>query len=301
MIDALTQEFDAKGVSFSMKGHLMMIEVDTPYASAVITTHGASVLSYIPKQGSSAGKDLLWVSEQAVYDGQKPVRGGIPICWPWFGKSNEEGLPAHGFVRNRVWHLDKAHSHDNGITEIVLVCDADESSHALWPYAFHLSLRIEVGEKLSMTLTTHNLSGYDLSITEAFHTYFSVSNPQGIEIEGMDNSLLWDKLTNAAPCRQQGAVKVEPPLDNVYLDQSSIVSFDDVALNRRIIIEKQHSDSSVVWNPGPEGVKAFADMDDGAWQGMLCVESGNVLDNAVVIPGESKHSISMSLFAEAIS
>lgn len=301
MIDALSKQFDAEGVSFSMKDRLMMIEVDNPFATAVITPHGASVLSFIPKQGASVGQDLLWVSEAAVYDGQKPVRGGIPICWPWFGKSDEDGLPAHGFVRNRVWHLERAHSHDNGVTEIVLTCDSDDATRAIWPHAFHLSLRIEIGEKLSLTLTTHNLNGYDLSITEAFHTYFVVSNSIGIDIQGMENALLLDKLTNAEPIRQHGTVHIDPPLDNVYLDQTSRVFFDDTGLNRRIVIEKNHSQSSVVWNPGEEGVKAFSDMNDDAWQAMLCVESGNVLDNTVMIPSESKHAISMTIFAEKLS
>ncbi|WP_024852092.1 D-hexose-6-phosphate mutarotase [Hydrogenovibrio kuenenii] len=301
MTDALSKQFDAEGVSFSMKDRLMMIEVDNPFATAVITPHGASVLSFIPKQGASAGQDLLWVSDVAIYDGQKPVRGGIPICWPWFGKSDEEGLPAHGFVRNRVWHLDSAHSHDNGTTELVLTCDSDDVTRKVWPHDFHLSLRIEIGEKLSLTLTTHNLNGYDLSFTEAFHTYFAVSNSTGVEVQGMASALLLDKLTNAVPVRQQGSVHIDPPLDNVYLDQTSPVSFDDVRANRRIVIEKNHSQSSVVWNPGAEGVKAFSDMGDDAWQTMLCVESGNVLDNAVVVPSESKHAISMTIFAEKLS
>ncbi|BBN60653.1 D-hexose-6-phosphate mutarotase [Hydrogenovibrio marinus] len=300
MIDALAQQFDAEGVSFSMQDHLMMIEIDNPFATAKITTHGASLLSYVPKQGASAGKDLIWVSESAVYDGKKPVRGGVPICWPWFGKSDEEGLPAHGFVRNRVWHLEKVHTYESGVTEILLVCDSDADSHALWPHAFHLSLRIEIGEKLSMALTTHNLNCYDLSITEALHTYFTVANPQGIKIEGLEGSTLLDKLTYADAVQQQGVVVVEPPMDNVYLNQSGKVSFEDVGLNRRIVIEKDSSLSSVVWNPGPEGVKAFGDMSDDAWQTMLCVESGNVLDNAVLIPSESKHTLTMILSAESL-
>lgn len=294
----IAEQFDAEGVSFSMKDHLMMIEIDNPFASAVITTHGASVLSYIPKQGVSAGQDLLWVSDEAIYDGSKPVRGGIPICWPWFGPGEEDGLPAHGFVRNRVWHLDAIHSHAEGSTEIVLVCDSDEATLAIWPHAFHLELRIEVGEKLSMSLITHNLNGYDLSITEAFHTYFSVSQADGIQINGLEQSRVLNKLTHAAPCQQSDPLVIASPLDNVYLNQTGRVRFEDKGWKRTIVIDKNHSDSSVVWNPGPEGVKSFADMKDDAWQSMLCVESGNVLDNAVLVPSESKQVFSMILSVE---
>lgn len=294
----MAEQFDAEGVSFSMKGHLMMIEIDNPFASAVITTHGASVLSYIPKQGVSAGQDLLWVSDAAIYDGSKPIRGGIPVCWPWFGAAAETGLPAHGFVRNRVWHLEAVHSHADGSTEVVLVCDSDETTLAQWSHSFHLALRIEIGEKLSMNLTTHNLNGYDVSITEAFHTYFSVSQPDGIQIEGLEQSRFLDKLTNAEPCQQNQPLVIASPLDNVYLNQAGTVRFEDKGLNRTIVIDKNHSESSVVWNPGPEGVKSFGDMNEDAWQSMLCVESGNVLDNAVLVPSESKHVFSMTLSVE---
>ena len=145
MPERYAKQFDMKGVSFSMQDHLMMIEVENEFAQFRMTTHGASVLSFIPKQHNPQGVDVLWVSDSAIYDGSKPVRGGIPVCWPWFGKAKEDGLPAHGFVRNSVWHLDQVYQHDNGITELVLALDSDAETLKIWPHAFHVELKIEVG------------------------------------------------------------------------------------------------------------------------------------------------------------
>ncbi|MDX1795418.1 MAG: D-hexose-6-phosphate mutarotase, partial [Hydrogenovibrio sp.] len=175
MPDSLAKQFNAEGVQFSMQQNLLVIEVENRFATAKITNHGASVLSYVPKQGPSAETDLLWVSDQAVFDGSKPVRGGIPVCWPWFGKAEDPELPAHGFVRNRVWQVEQVSNLENGVTEVVLSTHSDDASLAIWPHAFDLTLRVEIGEKLTMTLISHNPNAYDISITEAFHSYFNVA------------------------------------------------------------------------------------------------------------------------------
>lgn len=300
MPDSLAKQFNAEGVQFSMQQNLLVLEVENRFATAKITNHGASVLSYVPKQGPSAEIDLLWVSDQAVFDGSKPVRGGIPVCWPWFGKAEDPELPAHGFVRNRVWQVEQVSNLENGVTEVVLSTHSDDASLAIWPHAFDLTLRVEIGEKLTMTLISHNPNAYDISITEAFHSYFNVADCREVEVVGLEGSRVLDKLTDADAFIQQGPVRIHPPIDNVYLEQAGEVSFADVSRNRRILVEKNNGRSTVVWNPGAEGVRAFQDIDDNAWQGMLCVEAGNVLDNAVVIPAESRHLFSMTLSAESL-
>lgn len=298
MLDRMVQQFEATGVRLFMREQLMMIEVENDFAKATITPHGACVLSFVPKSGNPSGEDLLWVSETAVYTGEKPVRGGIPVCWPWFGQAPEAGLPAHGFVRNRVWHLDSVRNLEAGLTEIVLMLESDEASLALWPHAFRLELRIEVGTELVMTLTTHNLNNHDIEVTEAFHSYFTVSDAESILVEGLDHSFCYDKLTNSDPIQQTGSLEIVPPIDSVFIDQSMPVKINDAQLQRKICIEKGNSHSAVVWNPGPEIIKGFADMENDAWTTMLCVEAGNVLQNAVWIPSGEKHKMIMKLYAE---
>ncbi|WP_028485657.1 D-hexose-6-phosphate mutarotase [Thiomicrorhabdus chilensis] len=298
MPEAYRSQFNAKNVRFSMRDHLMMIEVDNDYAQATITTHGASVLSYVPKNQSDGTQDLLWVSSSAVFNGQKAVRGGIPVCWPWFGKAKSAGLPAHGFVRNLVWHLDHVADLESGVTEVVLSYDADEHTLAIWPHQFHLQLRIEIGEKLILSLTTTNLNDHDLEITEALHTYFNVADPRGLVIHGLEGSTHLDKLNEQAPAEiQQEPVVLHPPMDSVYLNQSGDVILDDSGHQRRILIENRQTTSAVVWNPGPEIVKGFDDITDDGWLQFACVESGNVLNNAVIVPAEQKHTFSVMLSA----
>lgn len=298
MLDRMAQQLDATGVRLSMREQLMMIEVENDFAKATITPHGACVLSFVPKSGNASGQDLLWVSEAAVYTGEKPVRGGIPVCWPWFGPASEPGLPAHGFVRNRVWHLDSVRNLDAGITEIILMLESDKTSLALWPHAFRLELKIEVGTELVMTLTTHNLNDHDIEVTEAFHSYFTVSDAESIQVEGLAPSFCYDKLTDADPVEQVDVLEILPPIDSVFIDQVVPVKIKDVEFQRNICIEKGNARSTVVWNPGPEIIKGFSDMTNDAWTRMLCVEAGNVLQNAVWLPSGEKHKMILKVYAE---
>lgn len=284
-------QFSAESVRFSMRDSLMLIEVDNALAQATITTHGASVLSFKPKNQT---EDLLWVSPTAVFNGEKAVRGGIPVCWPWFGQAREAGLPAHGFVRNLVWHLDHVADLPSGQTELVLNSQDSEKTRALWPHRFHLQLKIEIGERLALSLTTFNPNDYDIEITEALHTYFKVSDASGLEIQGLEKSLHLDKLReNAPPQRQESSVTLNPPQDSVYLNQIGEVVIRDEGLQRGVRIDSQHAASTVVWNPGSEIVKGFVDIPDDTWPQFACVESGNVLDNAVMVPSGEKHTLTV--------
>jgi len=292
MPQQLASQFNAEGVTFSMQDHIMLINVENEFASASLTTHGASILSFTPK----GSQDLLWVSPTAVYNGEKPIRGGIPVCWPWFGGAKQAGLPAHGFVRNAVWHLDHVSNLESGVTEVVLTIDSSKETLALWPHDFHLELRIEVGEKLAVSLTTTNKSDHDIEITEALHTYFNIADATGLSISGLDNSTQYDTLqTPHAVSKQSGDIILNPPMDSVFVNQSADICIHDQANHRNIIIEKQQALSTVVWNPGSEIVKGFADIPDQAWSDFVCVEAGNVFDNNVVIPAGEKHTLTMML------
>jgi len=292
MPEAFASQFTAQGVSFSMQDHIMLINVENEFAKATLTTHGASVLSFIPK----GGQDLLWVSSTAIYNGEKPVRGGVPVCWPWFGAGKQAGLPAHGFVRNHVWRLDHVANLESGVTEIVLSFEPTQASLALWPHQFHLELRIEVGEKLAMSLTTTNKNDYDIEITEALHTYFAVSESAGLLISGVENSTEHNTLQKPPyVSNREQPITLTPPMDSVFTDQTVDLLIHDVKNSRNILIEKQNSASAIVWNPGSEIIKGFADVPEQAWSEFVCVEVGNVFENAVTIPAGEKHSMRMML------
>ncbi len=294
-VEALQKTFSVEGVRFYRQDGLVMVEVRNAAANALLTTHGASVLSFTPLSEAISQQDWLWVSESAVYSGEKPVRGGIPVCWPWFGQADKPGLPAHGFVRNQVWELASVSAVSPTQTELVLTSASSPDTLALWPHAFELQLTVIIGESLALSLMTYNLSDQPVDITEALHTYFSVSNAPEIVVDGLQGSECFDKLTYAESYFQTAPLKIQPPIDSVFIDQTEPVMIRDPGYNRCIRIEKESAVSSVVWNPGPEIIKGFADMNDQAWPKMLCVEAGNVLQNAVTVPPNAEHTFRMVL------
>jgi len=290
MTSKYAKQFDVKGVTFSKRDGVELIYIENEFAKATITTYGATVLSFIPH----GQRDILWVSDTAVYDGTKPVRGGVPVCWPWFGGAATPGLPAHGFVRNMVWQVEKVVQLENGETRILLMCRSDENTLKIWKHEFELKLCVQVSHSLTLTLTTVNLGNEAVEITEALHTYFAVGNPVGLAIKGLENSTHLDKLVdNAPPEIQKEVLLLNPAKDSVYLNQTGDITIVDSDNSREIKIEKRNSQSSVVWNPGPEIDKGFADIDDQAWLEFACVESGNVLDNVVNVPVYSEHFLSV--------
>ncbi|WP_321325622.1 D-hexose-6-phosphate mutarotase [Thiomicrorhabdus sp.] len=290
MTSKYAKQFDVEGVKFTTRDGIELIHIENQFAKATITTYGATVLSFIPH----GQRDVLWVSNSAVYDGTKPVRGGVPVCWPWFGAAAKQGGPAHGFVRNMVWQVEKVGQLENGETRVLLVCKSNDETLKIWPHEFELKLCVQVNSSLTITLTTVNMGDETIEITEALHTYFAVANPVGMLIKGLEESTHLDKLVDdAQPEIQKEAVVLNPAKDSVYLNQTGSVVIVDADNLREILIEKRHSQSSVVWNPGPEIVKGFADIDDQAWLEFACVESGNVLDNTVSIPRDSEHLLSV--------
>lgn len=286
-----------EGVTLLQRDAVDIIHIETALAQAEISLHGATVLSFQPAHS----QQLLWLSEQAVFDGKKAIRGGIPVCWPWFGKAQQAGLPAHGFVRNQTWSLETLEKTENGIIKLRLAIQDSAESLAIWHHKFKLTLDIEVGETLKLVLTTHNLNAETLSITEALHTYFNIANPETLQIEGLQLSTHIDTLyADRGREVQINKVALTPPRDSVYLEQLGPLVLEDEGHRRHIMIEKQNSRASIVWNPGPEIVKGFADIDNEAWREFACVESGNVWDEQVVIAPHETHSMSVEYSIEAV-
>ncbi len=283
-------------VVFGQQDELSIITVDNVFSTAKIALYGANVLSFVPKSADS-NLDLLWVSPLAVFDGQQPVRGGIPICWPWFGKhATNSSLPAHGFVRNLLWQLDQVSTLGCGATELSFSIKSCKSTLEVWPYSFHLTLVVTVGERLSLRLVTSNLSEQEMCFTEEFHSYFKVGNVSRVSVSGLEGSTRIDTLNNWQRSIQSGALCLSTPaMDSVFLNHSVDAVLDDPLLSRHIYIRKQSSSSSVVWNPGPEVVKGFRDIPEEAWPSFLCVESGNVFEEVVVLAPSKKHELFLEL------
>ncbi|MBO1923426.1 D-hexose-6-phosphate mutarotase [Thiomicrorhabdus sp. 6S3-12] len=292
------------GVTFSMHDALSLIEVENDYAKAIMTAHGATVLSYCPKdKNGDLEEDLLWVSEQAVYDGKAAIRGGIPVCWPWFSGYQsefnaplEEGAqpPAHGFVRKMSWHLENVEKLPSGVTSVLFSLSSSKETLAIWPYAFALQLQVVVGETLSLSLTTHNLNAFDLQLTEALHTYFRLPPDGTLQLDGLQGATQIETLQQNRQNLVGTPLVVQSPIDNVYLNAGPSLQAS-VKGEPVLQIDSSQARSCIVWNPGPETVKGFSDIENRHWTQFVCIENGNVWNNFVTVPAESKHKMQIAI------
>lgn len=291
-IAALNAEFGIPGVLRFSENHggLAMIEIANGLATATISPYAGQVLAYRP---SAAPDDLLFVSERAYYAPGKAIKGGIPICWPWFGPDPEDkGRGGHGFVRAWPWEVRACKSQPDGSTLVKLGLADDASTRAIWPWFFNLRLEVVVGATLSVALITRNAGDAPIRITQGLHTYFKVGDATQTRVERLDGCRYIDKAAGAgdAVVVQEGAVTVSGEVNRIYEQVPASLSIEDPVLNRRIRIDAQHSRTCVVWNPWVETARAMDDLDDLDYLRFLCVETVNTASEAIEIPpqGESR-------------
>ena len=225
-----------------------------------------------------------------MLDGSKPIRGGIPLCWPWFGPSPARvgsGKPSHGFARTSLWTLDGVSDHGDGTLVHLSLRDTD-ASRALWPHAFELELDVLVGKELSLVLTTRNTGKTPLTYNAALHTYLQISAPEAVSVTGLGEPYA-DKLTGQDG-QQQGALTLTAAIDRVYHQAEAMVMVKDGDRTTKVV--SGNNDSVVVWTPWLEGATAMADMSDDGYRTMLCVEAAITAEAGVVIAPDEEHSFS---------
>ena len=270
---------------------LQYLKIDNPLAEATVSLQGAHVSWWRPK---SATEDILWLSTNARFEKGRSIRGGVPICWPWFGEHpTDNSFCLHGFARVIPWELIESSDLKNGATKIVLKMIPTETVKKQLTYNFELILSIVVGETLSLNLKTTNLSDSPFTISEGFHTYFYVSDIDNVKVSGLENALFTDKNQNFRKGIERDSISLKSSIDKIYLNSSNDCYLEDKKLKRVISIKKSNSDSLVVWNPGKEKANAMSDMGKkDEWRRMVCIETANTLENSVVIYPKLSHSIS---------
>ncbi|MEN8178894.1 MAG: D-hexose-6-phosphate mutarotase [Pseudomonadota bacterium] len=270
------------------EGGFAFVEVDNGKAAALISIYAGQVLSFRP---ANEPEDLLFLSDKAYYQDAKAIKGGVPICWPWFGPDPEgKGRPGHGFVRNRGWTLSSTEVTPEGETKVVLKLVDDDETLGIWPHAFNLFLEISVGSELTLALITRNTGDKSYTITQAFHTYFKVGDIDKVQVLGLEDLPYLDKVDNGLEKTQAGAVTVSGEVDRIYTGVQGDLTVVDVALGRRILIRSISSRTAIVWNPWAAVAEQMADLGDDDYKHLLCVETANAADEVVEIPsgGESR-------------
>ncbi len=266
------------------QGGLPFIQIHTDKAQALISVYAGQVLSFKPV---SQEADLMFLSTKAYYQAGKAIKGGVPICWPWFGADPEgKGRPAHGFVRNRMWDVIQTDLNSKGEVKVTLGLNDTPETQAIWPYSFQLRLVITISETLGLELITHNTGNQAFTITQAFHTYFGVKDIHRATVTGLDGKSYLDKVDAGQQKQQSGDVKISSEVDRIYLDVSNELTIHDAAMNRQIIIRSQGSQTAVVWNPWEKIAKEMADLLDDDYLRLLCVETTNAAADTILIqPG----------------
>jgi D-hexose-6-phosphate mutarotase len=295
-IAALNGQFAIPGhLSFAVEqGGLTMVHVRNAHATADILTYGGQVLSFAPH--GRAG--VLWTSSAAVYAPGKAVRGGIPVCWPWFGPHpSDPAKPAHGFVRNRPWRVLQTAFDPSGATILRLGLTDDAATNTLWPHAFDLQIQLTIGQQLRAELTTRNSGGATFTVTGALHSYFAIGDIAQVRVQGLDGIEYLDQLSGERH-RQEGPVAITGETDRIYFGAPGVCVIEDLALRRRIAITSSGSRATVVWNPWVEKARRLADFGDDEYTGMLCVETANAADDQISIPPGGTHTLATEIDVE---
>jgi len=241
-------------------------------SSARVALLGATVLSYIP----AGFQEILFLSERSEFQPGKPIRGGIPLCWPWFGAHPEDArLPRHGFFRLFEWKVTET-ARDSRGSSIELSLSASDESKKLWPHDFHARCRITLSETLKISVNVVNDGSTDFSLTCAFHPYFGVADVRSVEIPVFAGMGYEDFIAprNSAE-RRVGAepIVVSKEIDRAYAYDGTAV-LEDRAGKRRIVVAGSSMESFVVWNPWGKKCAAIADLEKDDFLKFLCVEPG---------------------------
>ena len=279
-------------------GGLVVAEITNAHASATLALQGAQVLTWAPLGQAP----VIWLSRAARFAPGKSIRGGVPVCWPWFGPhASDSSLPAHGYARTVPWEVIETRALDDGATELTLVLVQSEQTRAQWPHRARLSLRIGIGRTLKLALTTVNAGNENIVIGEALHTYFEIGDIAEIRIAGLEGSEYLDKTGGgSARRRQDGPVTFTAETDRIYLNTEAECMIEDARLRRRIRIAKTGSRSTVVWNPWEAKADKMGDLGPDGWRGMVCVESANAADNAVTLKAGASHTLAVEYRAEPL-
>ena len=267
------------------------IEVQNSAASAKIALQGAHLFEY--KRPNK--EDILWLSSVARFEEKFPIRGGIPICWPWFGPNKENPtLPQHGFARISVFTLYAHEEIDEKTTQLTFLLTDSLESKKLWPFSFELYVRFHISDTLHVSVETLNKDTKSFVLSQALHTYFQVDDITQVSLLGLKNTRYYDQL-NSSYTLQKGTVFFDKEVDRIYLSAKDLIM---ETKSKKIVLQNSGSNSLVVWNPWIEKTKNIVDMADDAYKKMLCVETANALDDTQTIQPGIRHTLSMQVLEE---
>lgn len=271
-------------VTIVEQDNVKIVRVIHDKAVAGIALHGGHVVSFQP----TGQDDMIWMSDKAIFDGKAALRGGIPICWPWFGRI---ATPAHGFARSSQWQLIEHRENEQGVI-VVLGLDSNQQTRSIWPHEFQLRLSIEISDSLTVRLAIKNTDQKAWAFSGALHSYLNVADVRETTITGMGNDYI-DSLQNDQCCQGGKTLTLHDSIDRVYTKPHAHIQVRDHQRQRTLVVENQGHNSAVLWNPWIQGAQSMTDMQDDGYLTMLCVESTwhapSLAEGKTLQPGETHH------------
>ena len=289
----LNRRFAIPGVARISQGNggIPRVQITSSRCEAEMYLHGAHVTSWKP-----AGSDeVLFLSAKSQWTDGQAIRGGIPICFPWFrAKANDPQAPAHGFVRTKAWQLESILEEDDAVV-VSMVTESDEHTRRWWPGDFRLVHRATFGSQLELELVCANTGTTPLRFEEALHTYNHVADVQHVRVLGLDTVRFLDNTDSNKEKVQRGDLAISSQTDSAYLNTSVTVELSDPKMRRRIRLAKANSLTTVVWNPWREKASEMRDLGEDQWTNFLCIEASNILDTAVDLAPGQEHRMTAVL------
>ena len=289
----LDRRFGIPGLANVSEGNggLPRVQITSAFGSGEMYLHGAQVMSWKP----AGHAELLFMSTKSRWQEGQAIRGGIPICFPWFrAKGNDHQAPAHGFVRTKTWQIESIVQNE-GRVSVSMFTESDEQTRRWWPAVFRLVHRVTFGSELCLELVCVNTGTTPLRFEEALHTYNRVADVAQVRLHGLDVVRFLDNTDANREKTQIGDVAVASQTDSAYVQTANAVDLLDPKLCRRIRLTKDNSLTTVVWNPWREGAAGLRDLGDGEWKEFLCVEASNILDSSVNLDPGQEHKMTAVL------
>lgn len=287
------------GVRLEVDSHaLLRLAIETPLVSGHLYLHGGHVTRFQP----TGQAPVLFISERSQWERHKPIRGGIPLCLPWFGAHpTDPTAPMHGTARLTEWTLESAIANADGEIIARLSMDSTHGSPFAVPDPFKATLTAVFGSTLTVELEIENTGARPMAVCEALHTYLQVSDVRQVTIRGLAGRAFFDRLDDGrTKVEGEAPVTIVAETDRVYLDTSDDIIVTDPGLGRKLTIMKRGSASTVVWNPWIAKAAAMPDFGDDEWPRMLCIETANALANSYQLSPGGRHGIATTLFCETL-
>jgi D-hexose-6-phosphate mutarotase len=296
--DKLNAEFGSDKIHFyEGAGEFTFVDLENNGAKATLCLYGAQITTFQPAEH----KPVIWLSEKSHYKKENSIRGGIPVCWPWFSSHpTDSTLPKHGFARFQNWQVISTSSQELSTTIKLSLSDTKET-RKLWDHKFKVNLTVNITDnKLELIISTQNIESTPITIGAALHPYFQVGDIHKTTVQGLAGTTYIDFADAQQKIVETKEVEITKTIDRVYLNTTNDCIIKDNANKRQIKISKTGSKTTVIWNPWLEGATNMNDMPDNGYQTMLCVEPANMLNDVYTLLPNDTHTLSMTISTKTI-